>query len=112
MANWTHNNFERTTIQREFFSGDNFAEKYVKDFTVVVSEPRSAKNWATNVEAGTAPDRLQLERLAPLLTRIADGTEPELAQGDSAAAAAGLKEMSMGFGGPDSGKMLSTLGAP
>jgi hypothetical protein len=95
---WLSERFDRTTIKREFFNGDNFAQKYAQDFTLVVSDPRRRTNWVDSAEGGVSPDRVQLSNYVPFLERIASGKEPPLAQDDAAAAAAGLKEMKMGFG--------------
>lgn len=97
---WLDQRFDRTTIDGQFYGqGDKFNEEWAKDFTLVVSEVRTKKNWATNDEGGVPAEKLQLVNLKPFLERVASGEEKVLAQGDAAAAAAGLKEMRMGFGG-------------
>lgn len=102
---WIDERFERTTINGQFYGqGDKFNQEWAKDFSLVVSEIRTKKNWASNEEGGVSPDKLQLINLKSFLERVASGKEKELAQGDAAAAAAGLKEMKMGFG-PDGGGM-------
>ena len=109
IEHWIAERFERTTINGEFYGqGDKFAAEWAKDFSVIVSETKSSKNWASNEEGGASPDKLLLANVAPWLMRVARGEEAELAQGDDAAAAAGLKEMKMGFG-PDGG-MISDMG--
>ena len=96
---WLDERFDRTTINGQFYGqGDKFNEEWAKDFTVVISEVRTRKNWASNEEGGVSPDHLKLANLKPFFERVASGEEKELAQGDAAAAAAGLKEMKMGFG--------------
>jgi len=99
VESWIHARFDRTTIDRTFYQADKFADEYVKDFTMLIADPRSARNWVSNLEAGGTPDRIKLDAYAPFLTGVSKDQIPHLAQGDDAAAAAGLKEMSMGFGG-------------
>ena len=113
MEPWLDARYERTTIDKYFFSGHKFADEYVKDFSLLVSDPltgaapgsmdprsedSSSANWAANDEAGTVPENVNLANYAPWLSRVASGEELPLTQGDAAVAAAGLKEMKMGFG--------------
>ena len=54
--------------------------------------------WSSSALKGSTPDGLEMGRLVPWLSAVARGEEPPLAQGSQAASAAGLKEMSIGFG--------------
>ena len=108
---WLDERFERTTIDGQFYGqGDKFYA-WTKDFSLVISEVRTRKNWASNELGGVLPDKLQLTSLQPLFERVASGKEKALAQGDAAAPAAGLKEMNMGFG-PGGGGGLKEVPDP
>ena len=57
-------------------------------------------NFASALLAGATPDTFDAQPLAPWLRGVVSGEEKPLLQGDDAANAAGLKAMSLGFGGP------------
>ena len=94
---WLAERFDRTTINGKFFG--NFEQDYpMRDFTLIVSELSSERNWLSTELAGSTPDALEPLHLVTFLSQIAAGDLPELPQKGAAAAAAGLKEMTMGFG--------------
>ena len=102
LDSWFDNRFERTTIfingRPQFFTAAKFASEYADDFTLIISDTRTSKNWISNELAGVLPEVVQLDGLATFLSRVARGEERHLPQGDSAAAAAGLRQMKMDFG--------------
>jgi len=121
LDNFIMQRFDRTTIDRTFYQGAKFEDEYVKDFTLVIFDlldvpppedpdhpdyskepgPPTTRNWVTNALVGSTADALDVTKLLPYLKAVAGGDVPPLAQGSAAAPAAGLKEMKMGFGGPD-----------
>ena len=102
LDSWFDNRFERTAIfingRPQFFTAAKFASEYADDFTLIVSDTRTSKNWLSNQLAGQQPELVHLDGLATFLSRVARREEPHLPQGDSAAAAAGLRQMKMDFG--------------
>eukprot|EP00316_Scyphosphaera_apsteinii_P004763 CAMPEP_0119327392 /NCGR_PEP_ID=MMETSP1333-20130426/70667_1 /TAXON_ID=418940 /ORGANISM="Scyphosphaera apsteinii, Strain RCC1455" /LENGTH=503 /DNA_ID=CAMNT_0007335971 /DNA_START=184 /DNA_END=1695 /DNA_ORIENTATION=+ len=99
--------FDRTTVNTKFYG--RFHEEFEglhKDFTVIIANLTSAQNWLSTEMTGATPEGLETVRLGPLLKSIAAGKVPQLPQGSAAAEAAGLKEMSLGFGGDGGGMSM------
>jgi len=100
--------FERTTIPwiedekrpgvPKFYS--DFANDYpMEQFTLIVANMTTEENWMDVTSAGAMPEGFDSLRLARMLQNIASFSEKPLPQKEAAATAAGLQEMSLGFGG-------------
>jgi len=102
---WLLERFDRTTVNGKFFG--KFAEEYpLRNFVMIVSNLSSSENWLVESNSGATPEGLDSLAFTSPLQAISDGNMPALPQGSAAAAAAGLKEMAMGFGGDQGGGLM------
>lgn len=112
---------ERVAINGSFhqlnaLEGEGGAAGVLRGFDfLVVSASNKEKVWLSQMLHGVpSAEKLDLSAYAPFLQRVAIGEEAVLATGDAAVKAAGLKEMSLGFGGGAGGMSMmgETDGSP